>query len=121
MSSKPATGCGSMAMPAPCWCTSAASDSRAQAREALAGRLAARTGSVLAWRQAVGFNRCLGGECAQALGRAHIGGRVLVRQRAGVGQAGDLVVRARPPFVLVTDVAFADIAGHDQDLLRRME
>jgi hypothetical protein len=60
-------------------------------------------------------------ERSQAGRRARDRGGILIVDGAEIRMPGDLVVRFRSPAILITDVAFTDIARHYDDFLRRME
>jgi hypothetical protein len=60
-------------------------------------------------------------ERSEAGRRARYRGRILIIDGPKIRMPADLVVRFRPPPILMTDVAFANIARHYDDFLRRME
>src|SRR6202011_1205843 len=59
--------------------------------------------------------RSLRRECLQAFARTDDYVRLLISDAAGVRMSGHAKVLVRPPPILVTDVAFAHITGHDED------
>jgi hypothetical protein len=60
-------------------------------------------------------------ECPQALARTDDDSGLLLVDGARIGVPGDAKVLMRPASVFVADVAFAHVAGHDQDFLGRVK